>query len=139
MPASTYCTSTFSPEKTIYSLANKMKKCATPIKCRIFLYQEKEVQFLLDKISFTTHKNKASHVATALFRELEMLLNCEEFKPGNLNCIQCRVISEIRQKTAQIAISRGKPGNQGYRPNQKLPALSMTAALKNSLVNNFDF
>ncbi len=81
-----------------------MQKEETEINCPTFRMQE----FLMKALTSTINRAKGvvekAKFADELQKEVSVLLNCSDYKKETLDCKNCRLISNLRKKTAGIII-----------------------------------
>jgi len=73
------------------------------ISCSRFQEKELTVQKVTEGINQTQGQEKLKW-AKKLEAEVEPLLTCEDYDSKNLECQSCRLISQIRKKTAKVII-----------------------------------
>jgi hypothetical protein len=80
------------------------------IYCTIGLYpgQEEEINRLNQAINQAQTAAEKAPWAQALIETVDVLLACEQYDEGSLNCRLCRNFSELRRKTAALVIKAGR-------------------------------
>jgi Mor family transcriptional regulator len=79
---------------------------AAKIQCPIDLFpgQEEEIAHLTRAINQARTVDQKAPWAQALFEAVEVLLACEQYDQGSLDCRLCRNFAELRRKTAALVI-----------------------------------
>ena len=80
------------------------------IHCPISLFsrQEGEITRLSQAIKQAPRAPEKAVWAHALVGAVDLLLSCEHYDEGNLNCRLCRQFSELRRKTAALIVKAGQ-------------------------------
>ena len=78
------------------------------IKCAIFQKQEAVIKDITGKINAIEGVAGKAVFAEILQKEVDVLLACQDFKGKSLDCENCRFISALRKKTADIIIMAKK-------------------------------
>ncbi|MBI5167593.1 MAG: hypothetical protein HY998_07620 [candidate division NC10 bacterium] len=81
-----------------------MKNKTPQIDCPIFLEEENKIRELTNGINKARRLEEKAKLALALLEEVDVLLNCQEFDDKRMDCINCRRVSELRKKTAELII-----------------------------------
>ncbi len=81
-----------------------MRKEEPKIICPIFRKQNRVIKNITNKINIIEEVAGKAVFAEKLRKEVEILLSCLDYKDTNLDCQNCRFISEIRKKTASLII-----------------------------------
>ena len=74
------------------------------IKCPTFLKREWTIKELTRDINEAKSLSDKAERAVALKNQVEMLLSCEKYDDKSEDCKNCRMISELRKKTADILL-----------------------------------
>lgn len=74
------------------------------INCSIFLEQEPTIRGLTDKINQSRVAKGKLRYAEELLTELKVILYCLEYQSDNLCCRNCHLITNLRQKAADLII-----------------------------------
>jgi hypothetical protein len=76
------------------------------IHCPIGLFprQEEEIAHLTQEINQARTAAEKAPWAQALIEAVDVLLACEQYDEGSINCRLCRNFSELRRKTAALVI-----------------------------------
>lgn len=80
-----------------------MENQEVSISCSKFQKKEQEIGGLTEKINQTQGREKLRW-AKELKAEIEPLLRCEDYDQANLECRSCRLISQSRERAAEIVI-----------------------------------
>jgi len=85
---------------------NNMNKTnsSNGITCPIFQKREWTIKELTRDINAARSISDKAEMAIQLKNEVTLLLSCEEFDGDNINCRNCRIISGLRKKTAELLI-----------------------------------
>ena len=78
------------------------------IKCQIFQKQNLIVRELTNKINETETIQKKTKLAEELGKEVDVLILCSNYDDKSLDCTNCRFISNVRKKTANLIIKARK-------------------------------
>lgn len=83
---------------------------APGIRCPIDLFpkQEAEIGRLTQEINQARTAAAKAPKAHALIEAVNVLLACEVYDEGNLNCRLCRNFSQLRHKTAALVVKAGR-------------------------------
>ncbi|MDP8214992.1 MAG: hypothetical protein P9M10_07360 [Candidatus Euphemobacter frigidus] len=76
------------------------------IKCPIFLKREWTIKELTRDINLSRTASDKAERAVQLKQQVRMLLTCKKYDEKNEDCRNCRVISSLREKTAELLIKR---------------------------------
>lgn len=74
------------------------------ISCSIFQQQEPIIKEFTDRLNKVKDYQHKVELASDLSRYVDMLLECLEYNVNSLDCKNCRFISNLRKKTANIII-----------------------------------
>ena len=74
------------------------------ISCSIFQQKEPIIKEFTDRLNEVEDYQHKVELASDLSRYVDMLLECLEYNANSLDCKNCRFISNIRKKTADIII-----------------------------------
>jgi len=74
------------------------------INCPIFQKREWTIKELTRDINEAKAVSDKGEIAERLKNQTEMLLKCEKYDKKNENCKNCRFISNLREKTAELLI-----------------------------------
>jgi len=79
------------------------------IRCPIGLYprQEEEIARLTQAINRTRTAAEKAPWAQELMEAVDVLLACERYDEGSMDCRLCRNFSELRRKTAALVVKAG--------------------------------
>ena len=80
------------------------------IYCAIGLYpsQEEEINRLTQEINQARTAAEKAPWAQALIETVNVLLECEQYDKGSMDCSLCRNFSELRRKTAALVVEAGR-------------------------------
>ena len=81
-----------------------MQKEEPEINCPTFRMQEFAIKDITDKINRATGVEEKARFSEELQKEINVLLSCADYNKEKLDCKNCRFISSIRKKTADIII-----------------------------------
>ena len=81
-----------------------MHKEDTQINCPTFQKQEPVIKDITDKINRSKGVQEKAGFAEELQKEVNVLLNCSDYKKESLECKNCHFIANLRKKTADIII-----------------------------------
>lgn len=74
------------------------------IKCATFLKQEPLIEKLTNSINQAEDaKEKATH-ALDLQKEIQVLLECPDYKSNGIDCRSCHFLATVRKRTADLII-----------------------------------
>ncbi|MBI5207518.1 MAG: hypothetical protein HY934_06975 [Candidatus Firestonebacteria bacterium] len=79
-----------------------MDKKTSEIDCQVFNKQELLIESLIDKINKSKDNQGKSIFAKELNEKVNVLLICNDYDTGSVDCIDCHIISKLRQKTADL-------------------------------------
>jgi len=74
-----------------------------------YLDKGKVIEQLTREINAASDINLKASKAREMIKAVETLLSCEDYDEDDLNCVQCRMVATLRNKTSQIIlhVSRG--------------------------------
>jgi hypothetical protein len=80
------------------------------VHCPIGLFprQEEEIASLTQEINQAQTAAEKAPWAQALIETVDVLLACEQYDEGSMDCRLCRNFSELRRKTAALVIKAGR-------------------------------
>ena len=80
------------------------------IRCPVGLFprQEEEIGRLTQEINQARTAAEKAPWAQALIETVDVLLACEQYDEGSMDCRLCRNFSELRRKTAALVIKAGR-------------------------------
>jgi len=78
-------------------------------RCMKYLDKGKVIEQLTREINAASDINLKASKAREMIKAVETLLSCEDYDEDDLNCVQCRMVATLRNKTSQIIlhVSRG--------------------------------
>jgi len=87
------------------------------IRCPIgfFSRQEAEIARLTQEINQAPTAAEKAPWAQALMKAVDLLLACEQYDEGSMDCRLCRNFSELRRKTATLVLKAGRLDNRRRR------------------------
>ena len=85
-----------------------MRREEARINCTIFQKQEIVIKGITDKINKAKGVLEKARFAEELQKEVKVLLSCLDYKSESLNCKNCYLIANLREKTADIVIKAKK-------------------------------
>ncbi len=74
------------------------------ISCSIFQKQEPIIKEFTDRLNKVKDYQQKQELASDLSRYVDMVLECLEYNVDSLDCKNCRFISNLRKKAANIII-----------------------------------
>lgn len=89
-----------------------MEKKNVEIHCPIFLNEEEVMEKLTQEINEAKSIGEKVAKAQELIDEVETLLSCEEYDSKNIDCKNCRIISNLRKETAEVVARMSKIMNK---------------------------
>lgn len=84
------------------------KPRAEGIRCPLFQSGEEAIKRLTNEINEATSVEEKAAKAQDMIEEVDALLSCEEYDDKNVDCKNCRVISELRKRTAELVVKARK-------------------------------
>ncbi len=85
-----------------------MKKTDSKINCPTFQKQEPVIEDITAKINNAKDVLEKAEFAEKLKEEVDVLLSCPDYKEKNTDCSNCRFITNVRKKTADLVIKAKK-------------------------------
>ena len=74
------------------------------ISCSIFRKREPIIKVFTDMLNKTKDYQHKIEFASDLLRNLDILLDCSEYNVQSFDCKNCRFISNLRKKAANLVI-----------------------------------
>lgn len=74
----------------------------------LFFRQEEEIARLTQEINQARTAAEKAPWAQALIETVDVLLACEQYDEGSMDCRLCRNFSELRRKTAALVVEAGR-------------------------------
>lgn len=84
------------------------KPCAKGVRCPLFQSEEEVIKKLTNEINKAASIEEKAAKAQDLIEEVDALLSCEEYDDKNVDCKNCRIISELRKRTAELVVKARK-------------------------------
>ncbi|MCX6054964.1 MAG: hypothetical protein NTZ74_08640 [Chloroflexi bacterium] len=82
----------------------------TKIQCPINLFSQKEEE--IDQLTLMINQVQSAAqkepIALDLIENVQVLLECQSFDEGNINCSLCQNISQLRLKTYNLVVKSGR-------------------------------
>jgi hypothetical protein len=78
------------------------------ISCLTFQKQERVIKDIADKINRSKGVQEKAGFAEELQKEVEVLLSCPDYDKEKLDCKNCRLIANLRKRTANLIIKAKK-------------------------------
>jgi len=85
-----------------------MYKEDVKINCPTFQKQESVIKDITNKINAIEGVTGKAVFAEELRKEVDVLLNCQDYKKESLDCKNCRFIANLRKKTTDLIIKAKK-------------------------------
>jgi len=85
-----------------------MDKEEPKINCPVFQKQEPIIKDIIDKINEARGVQEKAKFAEELQKEVNVLLSCSDYGDTSFNCKNCRLIANLRKKTADLIIKAKK-------------------------------
>ena len=85
-----------------------MDKEQNKISCQIFNKQEPAINRITEEINKAAGVQEKAGRAEELLKEVKILLECPQYDGAKLDCMNCRTISQLRSKTANLVLKAGK-------------------------------
>lgn len=82
------------------------------IVCRIFQKQEPVIKDITDKINAVKNVAEKAKFASALQKEVNVLLECVQCDSKNFDCKNCRTIANMRAHAANLIMEAKKLGEE---------------------------
>ena len=81
-----------------------MEKKENKIICPVFQTEERVIKDITDKINQAKGVQEKAKFAEELCTEIDVLLNCQDYKKESLHCKNCHFIANLRKRTANLII-----------------------------------
>jgi hypothetical protein len=81
------------------------------INCPTFQKQEPVIKDITTKINSAKGVLEKADFAEELRKEVDILLSCPDYNQENADCSNCRFITNVRKKTADLVIKAKKLGD----------------------------
>ena len=78
------------------------------IKCPTFLKQEPGINKLTESINQAEDVHEKAALALELQKEVNVLLECPDYKRDGVECRNCHFLATVRKKTAEVIIMAQK-------------------------------
>ena len=78
------------------------------IQCQMFNEQEPAIKRITDEINEAHGVKEKASWAEELLKEVKGLLECPQHDGTKLDCMNCRTICELRNRTANLVVKAGK-------------------------------
>jgi len=78
------------------------------IQCPIFLKQEPGINKLTESINQAELVHEKAVFAQELQKEVQVLLECPDYKSDDVQCRNCHFLATVRKKTAEVIIMARK-------------------------------
>ena len=78
------------------------------IQCPTFLKLEPEIQKLTESINQAEDVHEKAALALELQKEVQVLLECPDYKSDGMQCRNCHFLATVRKKTAEVIIMAQK-------------------------------
>jgi len=78
------------------------------IQCPTFLKQEPGINKLTNSINQAEDVREKAAFARELQREVQVLLECPDYKSDGVDCRNCHFLATVRKKTAEVIIMARK-------------------------------
>jgi hypothetical protein len=85
-----------------------MKENRPTINCLTFQKQEPVIEDISAKINKAKESQEKAVSAEELQKEVDVLLSCPDYDGKSVDCRNCRLITNLREKTAAIIIKAKK-------------------------------
>ena len=85
-----------------------MDKEKNKISCQIFNKQEPAINRITEEINKACGVLGKAWWAEELIKEVKILLECPQHDGAKLDCMNCRTICELRNRTANLVLKAGK-------------------------------
>jgi hypothetical protein len=85
-----------------------MSKKDAKINCPTFQKQEAVIEDITAKINGAKGVLAKAEFAEELQQEVDVLLSCPDYNQENTDCSNCRFITNVRKKTADLVIKAKK-------------------------------
>lgn len=87
---------------------NRERRASLDCPIDLFPRQEAEITRLTDSINQAPTAAEKAPWAQTLMEVVEILLDCQAYDEGGLNCRLCRQFSQLRRKTAELVVKAGR-------------------------------
>lgn len=74
------------------------------VNCAIFKKQELLIKDITDKINRSKGVREKAGFAEELKEAVDVILSCPDYDKGTLDCKNCRLIANLRKRTANLII-----------------------------------
>ena len=78
------------------------------ISCQIFNKQEPAINRITEEINKAHGVQEKAWWAEELIKEVKVLLECPQHDGAKLDCMNCRTICGLRNRTANLVLKAGK-------------------------------
>jgi len=78
------------------------------INCSTFKKQEPVMQDIAEKINNVKEVQEKAELAEKMQKEADVILLCSDYDENDLDCENCRFITSLRKKTAELIIKANK-------------------------------
>jgi hypothetical protein len=85
-----------------------MSKEDAKINCPTFQKQEPVIEDITAKINNANGVLEKAEFAQKLREEVDVLLSCQDYNEKNKDCSNCRFITNVRKKTADLVMKAKK-------------------------------
>jgi hypothetical protein len=85
-----------------------MKENKAKINCPTFQKQEPVIESISAKINKAKESQEKAVSAEELQKEVDVLLSCPDYDDKSVDCRNCRLITNLRKKTAALIIKAKK-------------------------------
>ena len=85
-----------------------MHKQENTMGCRIFTRQESAISRITAEINKARGAREKASWAAELLKEVKVLLECPKHDAAQPDCVNCRTICELRNRTANLVLKAGK-------------------------------
>ena len=85
-----------------------MDKEQNKISCQIFNKQEPAINRITEEINKAPGVPEKAWWAEELLKEVQLLLDCPNHDGAKLDCMDCRTICGLRNRTANLVLKAGK-------------------------------
>jgi hypothetical protein len=85
-----------------------MKENKAKINCPTFRKQEPVIEDISAKINKDKESREKAVSAEELQKEVDVLLSCPDYDDKSVDCRNCRLITNLRKKTAALIIKAKK-------------------------------
>jgi len=85
-----------------------MKENRPTINCLTFQKQEPVIEDISAKINKAKESQEKAVSAEELQKEVDVLLSCPDYDEKSVDCRNCRLITNLRKKTAALIIKAKK-------------------------------